>query len=416
MKLKKIFICLFVFSIFLTSCSSKEKKNSNVETNTEVKKENVEKVEFDEEIKNVEIPKNATEFRFLNYNPENNKLYFTYTSEDRIVYASKNLKDETTDIIYEIKGNEKENMFAIARDGVIDETLFIVKVNNKNVANNKKNNSGKETFEYNFIVVDKNKTIQKYFDEDKSSITNDNQVYNKIPSVTVDGHNLILTCENNIEKDIIKSYLIKFNIDDAHLTLLKEEELNTKNNKLNGKYIMFAGGFENTIYYQVVNYKVEENMEKESADICKYVSFDESKKVLELEKITTPEAVKNRKVIFVSGDDKFLFTSDYVIEASDYNTGKVINLETMESSEIPNVKSTHYLTDAYKINNFYLLDNNDNIYVYNKSGKLLIQKNYKEKGKSSSKMAISKNTISYLVRENDESKEAQLHILRIKAK
>lgn len=68
---KYLFIYLFVFSIFLTSCSSKEKKNSNVETNTEVKKENVEKVEFDEEIKNVEIPKNATEFRFLNYNPEN---------------------------------------------------------------------------------------------------------------------------------------------------------------------------------------------------------------------------------------------------------------------------------------------------------------------------------------------------------
>ena len=416
MKSKKIFICLFVFSIFLTSCSSKEKKNSNVETNTEVKKENVEKVEFDEEIKNVEIPKNATEFRFLNYNPENNKLYFTYTSEDRIVYASKNLKDETTDIIYEIKGNEKENMFAIARDGVIDETLFIVKVNNKNIANNKKNNSEKETFEYNFIVVDKNKTIQKYFDEDKSSITNDNQVYNKIPSVTVDGHNLILTCENNVGKDILKSYLIKFNIDDAHLTLLKEEELNTKNNKLNGKYIMFAGGVENYIYYQVINYNDEESMEKGSADIYKYVSFDESKKVLELEKITTPKAVKNRKVLFVSGDDKFLFTSDYVIEASDYNTGKVINLETMESSEIPNVESAHDLTDAYKINDFYLLDNNDNIYVYNKSGKLLIQKNYEEKGKSASKMAISKNTISYLVRENDESKEAQLHILRIKAK
>lgn len=416
MKLKKIFICLFVFSIFLTSCSSKEKKNSNVETNTEVKKENVEKVEFDEEIKNVEIPKNATEFHFLNYNPENNKLYFTYTSEDRIVYASKNLKDETTDIIYEIKGNEKENMFAIARDGVIDETLFIVKVNNKNVANNKKNNSGKETFEYNFIVVDKNKTVQKYFDEDESSTTNDNQVYNKIPSVTVDGHNLILTCENNIGKDILKSYLIKFNIDDAHLTLLKEEELNTKNNKLNGKYIMFAGGVENNIYYQVINYNDEESMEKGFADIYKYVSFDESKKVLELEKITTPKAVKNRKVIFVSGDDKFLFTSDYVIEASDYNTGKVINLETMESSEIPNVESAHDLTDAYKKNDFYLLDNNDNIYVYNKSGKLLIQKNYEEKGKSASKMAISKNTISYLVRENDESKEAQLHILRIKEK
>ena len=43
MKRKKMFFCLFIFSIFLTSCSSKEKKNSNVETNTEVKKENVEK-------------------------------------------------------------------------------------------------------------------------------------------------------------------------------------------------------------------------------------------------------------------------------------------------------------------------------------------------------------------------------------
>ena len=47
---------------------------------------------------------------------------------------------------------------------------------------------------------------------------------------------------------------------------------------------------------------------------------------------------------------------------------------------------------------------------------IINQENYKEKGKSASKIAISKNTISYLVRENDESKEAQLHILRFKEK
>lgn len=416
MKAKKLFICLFVFSLFLTSCSSKTKDDSNVETAKEEEK-TIENVTFDEEIKNVEIPKNATEFRFLNYNPDNDKLYYTYTSEGNTVYVSKNLKDNTTDIIYEIKGNEKENMFAIAKDGIIDETLFIVKVNNKNVANNKRNSKNeKEVFEYNFIVVDKDKKIQKYFNEDEVSMSGDNQWYNKIPSVTINGRNLILTCENNVGKDTLKSYLLKFNIDDASLRLLKEEELNTENDKLNGNYIMFAGGLENEIYYQVINYQNDDKMEKGSADIFKLISENESKKVLELGKVKTPENVKNRKVLFISGDDKLLFTSDYVIEASNYNTGRVFNLKTMENSEIPNVESAHDLTDAYKINNLYLLDNNDNIYVYNSEGKLLLQKKYEDKEKVVSKISVTKDYISYLVRENENSEKGELHMLKLKGK
>ena len=415
MKFRKMLICLFVFSLFLTSCSNKTKENSNSNTkdSKEIKKQAVENVDFDEDIKNVEIPKDTNKFRFLNYNPNNNKFYYTYTSEGNIVYASKNLKDNTTDIIYEIKGNERENMFAIAKDGVIDETLFIVKVNNKNVANKEKNNEkDEEVFEYNFIVVDKNKIVKRYFNEDKAEISGDYQVYNKVPSVAVDRHNLILTCENNVGKDTLKSYLLKFNIDDASLRLLKEEELSTENDKLNGNYIMFAGGLENHIYYQVINYQNE----KGSADIFEFVSENESKKILELDKIKTPEDVKNRKVLFVSGDDKVLFTSDYVIEASNYNTGKVFNLETMENTEIPNVESAHDLTDAYKVNDLYLLDNNRNIYVYNEKGKLLLQKAYEDKEKSVSKIAVTKNCISYLVRENDNSEKGELHMLKLKGK
>ena len=308
-------------------------------------------------------------------------------------------------------------MFAIAKDGVIDETLFIVKVNNKNVANKEKNNEkDEEVFEYNFIVVDKNKIVKRYFNEDKAEISGDYQVYNKVPSVAVDRHNLILTCENNVGKDTLKSYLLKFNIDDASLRLLKEEELSTENDKLNGNYIMFAGGLENHIYYQVINYQNDNQMEKGSADIFEFVSENESKKILELDKIKTPEDVKNRKVLFVSGDDKVLFTSDYVIEASNYNTGKVFNLETMENTEIPNVESAHDLTDAYKVNDLYLLDNNRNIYVYNEKGKLLLQKAYEDKEKSVSKIAVTKNCISYLVRENDNSEKGELHMLKLKGK
>ena len=120
-------------------------------------------------------------------------------------------------------------MYTIAKDGVIGETLYIVKVNNKNIANNATYTVGKkDSYEYNFIVVDKNKNVQKYFNEDKAEISGDYQVYNKVPSVAVDGRNLILTCENNVGKDTLKSYILRFNVDDASLRLLKEEELNIK--------------------------------------------------------------------------------------------------------------------------------------------------------------------------------------------
>lgn len=419
MKFKKLFICLFVFSLFLTSCSNKttNESSSNAEDNREMKKQAIENVDFDEEIKKVEIPKNATDFRFLNYNPDNNKLYFAYTSEGNIFYASKNLKNENIDIIYEITGNEKENMYTIAKDGVIGETLYIVKVNNKNIANNATYTVGKkDSYEYNFIVVDKNKNVQKYFNEDKAEISGDYQVYNKVPSIAVDGRNLILTCENNVGKDTLKSYILRFNVDDASLRLLKEEELNIKNNKISGNYIMFAGGVGNEIYYQVVNYQNDNKMEKGSADVYKLISEDESKKVLELDKIKTPENVKNRKLLFVSGDDKLLFTSDYVAKSAKYNTGKVFNLENMESTEIPDVTGGDDLTDAYKINNLYLLDNKNNIYVYNDEGKLLLQKSYENKEKIVSKISVTNDCISYLVKENKDSKEAELHILKLKTK
>ena len=62
MKFKKIFICLFAFSIFLTSCYSKTNNNSNnkVEEESKQKKKKIENVELEEEIKKVEFPENAT--------------------------------------------------------------------------------------------------------------------------------------------------------------------------------------------------------------------------------------------------------------------------------------------------------------------------------------------------------------------
>lgn len=419
MKFKKLFICLFSFSLFLTSCSPTPKDKSNVENKEEVKnkeeaeKETVDKISFEKEIKKVELPQKISDLRFLNYNPENNKLYFNYTIENKLVYASKNLKDGTIDIIYEIKGKEKENMFDIAIDGIIDEKLFIVKVNHKNIENKEKDNE-ETLFEYNFIVVDKNKNIQKYFNEDEDSMSGDNQTYAIIPSVSVDGHNLILTCENMINKDILKSYLLKFNIDDGQLTLLKEEELSIKNDKYNGKYIMFAGSFENNLYYQVVTYNNEDSLAEGSSDIFKYISIEESKKILELNKINAPTEVKNRKAAFVSGDNKLLFISEFLMVESTYNTGKVFNLETMSSTEIPNIESPYDITDIYRIKDLYILNNNRSIYAYNSDAKLLLQINYQYKEKIISKMAVTNDIISYLFSDNFESKEAELHIIKLK--
>lgn len=59
MKFRKLFVCLFSFSFFLTSCSPTPKDKSNVENKEEVKnkegveKETVDKISFEKEIKKV---------------------------------------------------------------------------------------------------------------------------------------------------------------------------------------------------------------------------------------------------------------------------------------------------------------------------------------------------------------------------
>ena len=71
MKFRKLFICLFSFSLFLTSCSSIPKDKSNVENKEEVKnkegveKETVDKISFEKEIKKVEFPQKISDLRFI---------------------------------------------------------------------------------------------------------------------------------------------------------------------------------------------------------------------------------------------------------------------------------------------------------------------------------------------------------------
>ena len=111
-----------------------------------------------------------------------------------------------------------------------------------------------------------------------------------------------------------------------------------------------------------------------------------------------------------------LFTSGYVLDDSKYNTGKVFNLSNMQSTDIPDVTNGMDIVDAYKINDLYLLDNTYTAYVYNSDGKLLLKKTYRDKEKSISKIEVTNNCISYLVKENEDSKEAELHIIKLKEK
>lgn len=418
MKFKKLVICLFAFSIFLTSCSSKTNNNSNnkVEEESKQKKKKIENVELEEEIKKVEFPENATAVSFRSYNPDSNKIYFSYSKKDSITYATKDLNNNSVDIIYEVKGNELENMFTI-HDGVVDDTLYIVKTNTKNLANNKTyKKNGKQFYEYNFIVVDKDKNVKKYFNEDEVSTSGDNQIYSSVPSVRIDGHNLILSTQNHVGNDIIKSFILKFNIDDAQLNLLEEEELNYSNNKFNGKFILFAGGVENNLYYQVINYENTDKMENGSAEVYKLISPSESKKILELDKENNQENAKKKRLFFISGDDYLLFTNDLAPKTAKYNTGKVYNLETMESTEIPNITVEDVIRELYTINNLYFLNNRSNFYVYNNEGKLLHRKTYNTGEKLASNISVNKDTISYLIKDSLNSKEGELHIIKLKEK
>ncbi len=104
-----------------------------------------------------------------------------------------------------LKVKKSENMFDIAID-IIDEKLFIVKVNHKNIENKEEDNEETLFWIHSYRVVDKNnKTVWKHFlMKMKNSMSGDNQTYAIISSVSVDGHNLILTCEIN-NKDILKA-------------------------------------------------------------------------------------------------------------------------------------------------------------------------------------------------------------------
>ncbi|EGL35678.1 hypothetical protein HMPREF9126_1562 [Parvimonas sp. oral taxon 110 str. F0139] len=418
MKFKKLVLCLFAFSIFLTSCSSNTNNNSNkkVEEESKQKKKTIENVELEEEIKKVEFPENATAVSFRGYNPDSNKIYFSYSTKDSITYATKDLNNNSVDIIYEVKGNELENMFTI-HDGVVDDTLYIVKSNTKNLVNNKTyKKNGKQFYEYNFIVVDKDKNVKKYFNEDEASTSGDNQIYSSVPAVRIDGHNLILSTQNHVGNDIIKSFIFKFNIDKAELTLVKEEELNYSNNKFNGKFILFAGGVENNIYYQLVNYNNTDKMENGTAEVYKLISESESKKILELDKENNQENAKQKRLLFLSGDDYLLFTNDLAPKTAKYNTGKVYNLNTMEGTEIPNITVEDIIRELYTINNLYFLNNRSNFYVYNNVGKLLLQKPYNPEEKLASNISVNKDTISYLIKDSLNSKEGELHIIKLKEK
>ena len=82
----------------------------------------------------------------------------------------------------------------------------------------------------------------------------------------------------------------------------------------------------------------------------------------------------------------FSFISEFLMVESTYNAGKVFNLETMSSTEIPNIESPYDITDIYRIKDLYILNNNRSIYAYNSDAKLLLQINYQYKEKIISKI------------------------------
>lgn len=338
-----------------------------------------EKPDFNISYKTIELTvfENQKDILLVDMGSKPQEIYLSYNEPDRNVYVVKNYITGEEKILYENK-----NVFATAIQGVYNDILYIIETiiqDEKLVSDVVLVNNNGSVYRYNIGKMDKIPYVQQL-------------------------DNLLLINYEYREENMVKTYLTYFDMTNFNQeNILQEQYTENLSGTVTGKYILFAGGMENTIYYQIVEYN-DEDIEKGGKSYIYKINkndINSAEKLFELE----------NKALFLSGDENSLIISDYVFEPPFYDSGKLYikNNDNWSYTIIPNVTAGADLIGAEKISDKVLLIfNNESFYIYDYINKQYIEERYRKKFDSLySRINVSSNKFLYL---EDNNGKFYLHV------
>lgn len=142
----------------------------------------------------------------------------------------------------------------------------------------------------------------------------------------------------------------------------------TSDGYYNGDIIIYCGGLDRTIYYQVVSLD-NEILELEGSAIVYGYSFSKQ----EMEKVLSLK----QKVQFITGDEERLYVSEYSFEDANVKTGKIYSISDNTIQSIPNIDPVFDIRGCKRITkNEFVFYNIQNFYVTNTQNKTCYYDNY----------------------------------------
>lgn len=208
---------------------------------------------------------------------------------------------------------------------------------------------------------------------------------NKIPYMYVANETIFINYDiNNISK------LEAINLVTLESMIIDTKEFSVINGQYSGSVIMYCGGNDSVIYYQILNPNNELLEQTSSIKIVKY-SLDENKFISEFD--------ANSIALHITGSSKYLLTSEYNYDYPIDNSGLIFKMNTPEKYDkfitIPFIKSGRDITNSKILNDSLILFSNpEYYYCYDLDNDNYIVR--KISNTRASNLQFENNSISYL--------------------
>lgn len=190
------------------------------------------------------------------------------------------------------------------------------------------------------------------------------------------------------------------NLKTKKIKKLEQAHNYTKEENFDGKVIYFAGGLENRVYYQEVDFQNKDFLEIEETQL----------KVWNLQTDTQEDLCKlPRRIDYLTGDDTFICTNTSAGDDTSVESGRIYKSLTKEKQEyfqIPGIKPAQEIQNSGKVKNTIILCNGNSLYFFDvekMTYTILTLNDYTNESQFNSFPVYSGDSASYLLRTEDDN-------------